>query len=145
MSGILTSTTRELLGTAGGGGGGAVMVAISDKTINKTGNGTVSVSATVNYNSSGTVTNHTGATLETWLVSGVNSDYEIRATFQSGQSPTGDAMNTWLALSTSRAWALAMAPGTADVSVFLIEIRLAASPFTVLDSATITLNVSNVT
>jgi hypothetical protein len=41
----------------------------------------------------------------TWMLAGVTSDYEIRATVISGSNPTaGDALNTWLPLSTARKW-----------------------------------------
>jgi hypothetical protein len=41
----------------------------------------------------------------TWMLAGVVADYEIRATVISGSNPTaGDALNTWLSLSSDREW-----------------------------------------
>ena len=107
--------------------------------------GSGTASASVTYASNG---DHTGlgsiaATYADWLVSGAAADYQIRATLMSGTAPTSGTMNTWQALSSNRSWALAVGAGNDDFSTFKIEIRLAASPNTVLDTATITLNVVN--
>ena len=42
-----------------------------------------------------------------WILNSENrSQYEIRAELLSGSSPSGDSLNTWLSLSTSRSWNL---------------------------------------
>jgi hypothetical protein len=140
MAGVQIMSTQALLTVAGGGGGGSVN--ISDHTLNKIGNGSSTAVASISYNSSGTTTSHTGATLETWLVSGAAGDFEIRATLQSGSTPSTGTMDTWQALSTSRAWTLDILIGDTDTSTFLIEIRDATS-LAVLDSASITLKGNN--
>ena len=146
MSGVLAIPTQELLSApagGGGGGGGAGSVAIGPHTVTKIGNGTSTIAATIYYNSAGTTTSHTGATLETWLVSGAASAYEIRATFQSGDGPpTTGTMDTWLGLGSNRLWSVTVAAGLLFTSTFLIEIRNATS-LVVLDSASIILDAEN--
>jgi hypothetical protein len=65
-------------------------------------------------------------------------NYEVRATLNSGTSPTGSALNTWLVLSTSRFWQIQRTTIGTNLSQLLIEIRLASSGV-VMDSATIDL------
>lgn len=134
----ITITNKTAAGTATS----TAKVAIADRLVYKGGGGVGTVTASINYNSTGITTNHAGVTLETWLVSGVNSDYQIRATFQSGDAVTG-TFGTWQLLSTNRQWSIAATTPANNLGTFLIEIRLAASPNTVLDSATITLNADN--
>lgn len=75
----------------------------------------------------------------TWLLVGVNSDYQVRATLVSGPSPTGDALGSWLSLNSSRAWQIANAnPGTVVTSVITVEIRKVANS-QIVDTATITI------
>jgi hypothetical protein len=124
------------------GGGGGTLVSITPQSIFKIGNGTGTVTGSYKLAADGKVYNHTGAVLETWLISGVNSDYEARATHQSGSALTTGTMDTWLALSSDRTWTLDAASPTSKTSVFLIEIRDVATS-TVQDSASITLDVEN--
>lgn len=141
MAGVQIMSTQALLSASGGGGGGGggSGVSISDHTIGKIGNGTATISVYIVYGSDGTTRNQNNAILETWLVTGAVSDYEIRATQQAGSSPVG-TFNTWLAL--PQTWSLSVAAGAEDSATFLIEIRDATS-HVVLDSATITLNGTN--
>ena len=89
-------------------------------------------------NLDGSVEKYSGggySTLETWLLSGVNSDYESRVTVNSG-SLTSGTTGTWQVLSGSREWVLNRTfPGTVVVN-FTIEIRR-VSDSAVLDTAVI--------
>lgn len=78
-------------------------------------------------------------TLETWLNTGLSSDYEVRATLSSGDALFSGTTGSWLNLATSREWEQAASSGDPFSSTLTVEIRMAASPFTVLDTATITL------
>jgi hypothetical protein len=76
--------------------------------------------------------------------SGVGNDYEVRVSSLSGNTEdySGNSTNTWLSLSTDRffgVWEFAVK----NVSLTMtVEIRLAASPFTVVASKTVTLNLN---
>ena len=89
-------------------------------------------------NSNGNVEKYTGgvySTLEVWLLSGVNSDYESRVTVNSG-SLTSGTTGTWQVLSSSREWIINRTlVGTSSVNL-TVEIRR-ASDAVVLDAATI--------
>lgn len=117
------------------------LVSITDRSIGSSGFG----SQTVTYQATlgGLIRKSQNAaytTLETWLQSGSAADYEIRATLAGGDALASGTMNTWLGLGTTREWSQeAIGSGEAWSSSVTIEIRLAASPFTVLDTATITL------
>ena len=78
--------------------------------------------------------------LEAWLSSGSTANYDVRATFQSGTSPSGDALSTWLNCATSRAWSVSSSTNNTTISSqFLVEIRLTSTGITQA-SATITLS-----
>lgn len=81
------------------------------------------------------------AVFNTWLISGVASDCEVRATVSSGSTPTGSATGSWLALSADRSWSLTKSTSGLDSSTLLIEVRNKNS-LVVLDSATVKLIVS---
>lgn len=120
-----------------------LQVNISNQSITKTGAGTQTVS--YRLNSSGIAEqskNGAYTTLETWLYSGAASTYEVRATLSSGDALSSGTLGTWQGLGTSREWTQQATAGNSFTSNLLIEIRLAASPFTVLDSASVTLNVN---
>ncbi len=74
-----------------------------------------------------------------WISNASRSSlYEARMTLINGfLTSTGAPLNTWLNLGTSREWSFATgsSSGTADC---VIEIRRAAAPLQILDSATIT-------
>jgi hypothetical protein len=80
-----------------------------------------------------------GASLSTWLLGGAASDYEVRATVNSGSLSTGTAA-TWQALSTTREWSRSRSVNTAGVDTvnLTIEIRLASSG-TVIATCTVVL------
>lgn len=117
------------------------LVAITNQSVERFASSALTASYTLN--TSGIVQKTEGGsttTLETWLLVGASSGYEARATVLSGDSPTGSALATWLALSTTRAWTLTDAvndgiPLTCSLSV---EIRDTATN-TVQDTAIITI------
>lgn len=83
--------------------------------------------------------------LENWLGGGNASDYEVRVTKTSGPSfeAGSSATDTWLSLAASNVYTWSTAPRTANgitTITFTIEIRMAASPNTVLATASVTLS-----
>lgn len=82
----------------------------------------------------------TYTTLETWLIAGAASDYEVRATIttSSGPGSVAGTFGSWLSLSSSREWSVNQPVSDLGSSIlqFTVEIRSASSG-TVLDSATI--------
>ena len=78
----------------------------------------------------------------TWKTGGGSgSDYDIRYTKTSGTTPTGSSVNTWLNLASTADWILTESTNGNSTKTCsgTLEIRLAASPFTVLDSCTLTM------
>jgi hypothetical protein len=122
----------------------AASVAISDQNISKTRRGT----ATAGYSiaNDGRAKDADGNILEAWLLGfgGSVSNYEVRATAQSGSLSTGTT-GSWFACSTTRSWTLSNSNGDNSriTTVILVEIRL-VSTGVVQDSATITLNAESV-
>ena len=117
------------------------LVAITNQSISRV--ASTATQATYTLNTSGIVQKSEGGsttTLETWLLNGAAGDYEARATVSSGDSPTGSALSTWLALSSTRAWTLqdAVVDGIPLTCVLLVEIRDVATN-TVQASASITI------
>jgi hypothetical protein len=108
-------------------------VTLSDHDINKTGFGSGSVTASFSMNTSGGCTDQDGTLLETWLLLGAASDYEVRATVASG-SVTSGTTGAWLSLASGWSWTRR---STASV-ILTIEIRDAATT-RVLVTATITI------
>ena len=119
-----------------GGGGGTV--SISNLTVSKTVIGSAATAA-YRIDNDGTVKNHDLTTLETWLISGLASDYEVRATLTSGTTPTAGTMGSWLNCGTDRTWSNTdnTANGVSVTSTMLIEIRDVATS-TVQDNASVT-------
>lgn len=124
-------------------GVGSPSVRISNQAIFDTAVGT----ATAGYRltSSGLARRRNGATyttLETWLLSGLASAYEARATVQSGTLTNG-ITGTWLSLSSDREWSCVdTSPGDGPVEAsLLIEIRAASGA--TLDSATVSLTATS--
>ncbi len=70
-------------------------------------------------------------------VAGLGADYECEATLVSGPTPSGDAVGSWLSLSTNRAWSQ---PGPA-VTNLTVKIRPAGGGAT-LASATVLLGIT---
>lgn len=118
-------------------------VSITDQNISHTALNSGTATAGYRIDSDGgaySIVGAVGGLLETWLLGGLNSDYEVRATLVSGDTPTG-TLNTWQVCSTDRSWSVTATGGGGIQSscVLTIELRDAASPNTVRDSASITL------
>jgi len=79
--------------------------------------------------SDGTVDSGVGTTgvtynnMHTWLLSGANSDYQIRATLASGDTPSVGTMDTWEVLSTTRTWENIVTASGQRASTITFEIR----------------------
>lgn len=117
-------------------------VAFSNQTLSDSNAVAAPATATISYNTDRTVKNQASTTLENWLLAGyATSNYQIRATVQSGSTPTGDLTNSWLGLSANRSWSVSESGGVAGstTTTLLIEIRDAAAPNTLRGSATVTL------
>lgn len=98
-------------------------------------------------NSSGIVEKEThtaSTTLETWLLVGSASDYEARATVNSGAlaGVGNSATGSWLGLGSSRQWGVGV-NGTLGAATLTIEIRNASSG-DVLASAVVTLDADDI-
>lgn len=92
--------------------------------------------ATLRANTDGT----TNKSVDWWYQApqtGIGASYEIRATLSSGDTPTGSALSTWLALTSSRSWSLSVSNGIKQCSLS-VQIRDATS-LTVKDTGTWTL------
>ena len=118
-------------------------VQLTDTSVNRTVAGGTAV-ATYRLDAAGTISKTVFgggiSVYETWLLSGVNSDYQVRATLLSGGPLSGTA-GTWQACSTSRTWTVSDAVADANevAASVLIEIRDVATT-TVLTSATIAMS-----
>lgn len=122
----------------------ALAASIDDRTVPKTVGAAGTATASYELNSDGKVYNHNAVNLEVWRDSGVSADFEARATLTAGSALFSGTVGTWQVLSTTRTWSQQATGGVGLVSsTLLIEIRLAASPFTVLDSASIIINATS--
>lgn len=141
---FLMHSRKNTGGTGGGGGGGGGgsggLADVRPATI--TGNFGVDVDAAIIFNSDGTVTFRGDASIASynWLLTGVASGFEVRATLVSGSLTTsggGDVADTWLGLGTTRTFRKHKGLGSATVLI-TVEIRR-TSDFSIADSANITL------
>lgn len=115
----------------------ARLVSLSSQLVEDTVLDPADASVTYEVNSDGTVT--PPVTQNWWragVTPGIGSGYEVRATLQSGTTPSG-TLGSWLALSSSRAWTLTRTSQGTNTAELLVEIR--ATSGTVLASAVITL------
>lgn len=95
----------------------------------------LAIGATSSFSaSSGGTWSATGDPGGTWLGGGSASAYDIRWTNVSG-SPNSGTTGTWLNLGTTRTWSKT----TNGSAVGTVEIRLAASPYTVVATSTVTI------
>lgn len=103
--------------------------------------------ATYSVQNDGKVRDHSSNVVETWLESwGSAADYDVRATLQTGTSPSGAALATWLNLGTSRSWSLTDNDTDPEIEVtcqLLIEIGLSGAG-SAIDSATVTITANAV-
>jgi hypothetical protein len=114
-----------------------VTVSINDQSVSDITISPTTAIAAYSINSDGTVRDHDGALLETWLLTGAASSFEVRATLSSGSTP-GGTLGTWLACSTTREWTITGSSPVPVSCVLLIEIRNASTMVT-LDSASVTM------
>lgn len=115
-------------------------VSITNRSLSSAGAAALGATCTYTLNASGIVqATQSGSTttLETWLVNGSNTNFEVRATQTSGTAITG-TFGTWQVMSTSRAWSIVAGVGSTVSGTMSIEIRIAGTT-TVLDTASITL------
>lgn len=121
MTGILAAL---ICGDGGGAelpGGG---IAVIDTSVTPTNSQAVfTIEAAGTYVSVGSVQDPSG----TWKLFGAGSDYEVN--FITSDSPTGDAVNTWLGLGSDRGWAVtdSVAGGGSVTASGTLSIRRASS------------------
>lgn len=116
-------------------------VNINNETISDVTSDGTTATASFTFRTDRSVKDHDGVNVDaTWLQSGYSAaDYQIRVTKTSGTNPTGDSLGTWLSLSSNRTWSLARSTDGSSSATLTVEIRDAAAPNTVRDSATYTL------
>lgn len=123
----------------------SVTINIIDRTVAKIVTGGTAT-ATYTIDNDGTVKNHIPATLETWLggSGGAVADYDVRATYTSGTSPSGSALAAWLNCASDRSWSQTNSAqdGSTVSGVILVEIRNATT-LVVMDSASITISATS--
>lgn len=135
VSGIAIAIAGSGVTAASGGS-----AAITDQTIYQAGSGSQTAGYRINTSGAAqSLNNGVAATIETWRLSGASADYEVRASAVSGSVSSG-TIGTWLAATTSPEWSVNRTmSGTYKEASITVEIREAIAPFTVLDSALITL------
>ena len=98
---------------------------------------------TLAVNSNGTwSTNGQAASSGTWQAGGTAADYQVRLSKTAGTDTSGSALATWLSCSLNNSWTLSETTNGNATRSFTgtLEIRMAASPNTVLDTATVDLD-----
>lgn len=137
----MSGAVLTLLGT--GGAGSAVTITVNPYIVMAFNTLGSPATANISFNSAGTVTEaiNGGAatTLYNWCIPASEAaNYEIYATLTSGAVSGGSsAFNTWLALSSNRAWQVTTSSGVAS-AIINVGIRR-ASTTTILASADIEL------
>jgi hypothetical protein len=63
----------------------------------------------------------------TWLQAGVASDFEVRATLNSGDVPAGSAVGSWLSCGSQQSWSQSVLGVDIKFSDLTIEVRNAAT------------------
>jgi hypothetical protein len=116
----------------------AVALNISNQTVIDA--GIVATTANISVTSAGAVTYSTGwlgsGTLENWITPQVNmSDYSIRAHLTSGSTPTGPALDTDLALSSTRTWGVTQSGVGTTTSTLTMTLKRISDGVT-MDTAT---------
>jgi hypothetical protein len=113
-------------------------VAISAQSVEDVVADPANATASYTLSTTGEVVDHDGVTLETWLLSGVVADYQVRATLASGTSMSAGTVGSWLALSSSRTWSQTRTTVGTRSGTLTIEIRDVATS-TIIDSASVTI------
>lgn len=119
-------------------------VNIESRSVSRTGGITANAVAGWRIASDGVVSTREGTsyvTRETWLLVGAASDYEVRATVASGNTPSGSATASWLGCGTTREWdqSDSIIDGVPLEGSLTIELRRAGGTGAILDTATIDL------
>jgi hypothetical protein len=134
---------------AAAGGGGGAMVAITDQYLEGQGNAVIAKTVSYRIMTDGKVymgvsRNTNGqmdyTELETWLLSGVVANYQVKATVTSGTLTSG--VTTWQSCSTLNEWFVTADPGNTKTTYITVEIRDTATS-TVRDSAAVVLAALN--
>lgn len=127
---------------------GGPRVAISDQTISHSVFDAGTAQAGYVVDSDGKAYRNVGGSLGAiageWMLRGVNSDYEVRATKVTGVNPSGSALGSWLPCTSDNDWFVTDTGGggTTTSCTLTIEIRDDVS-LVVLDSASITLEATS--
>jgi hypothetical protein len=79
---------------------------------------------------------------ERWAgVGATPANYDVRATLNSGTSPAGSAVGSWLQLNADRTWSLTSSPGNTQTCNLTVEIRPTGGGATLANaSVTLTAN-----
>jgi len=103
-----------------------------------------SMTAGVSLNGNGSLSiyyNGSPIVVGDWITPQTNmSDYEVRATLSSGDTPDG-TLGSWLSLATTKSWTLQSSSGALSSDI-LLEVRWTGDN-SVQDSATYTLNATD--
>tara|TARA_R110002060_G_scaffold66407_1_gene75228 strand:- start:255 stop:821 length:567 start_codon:yes stop_codon:yes gene_type:complete len=139
-SGVPTSGAISLTGFYGAQ---AEEVTISNVNINDVDvSGSNPTAATIWYESDGDIIANGGAysssDIGNWIdpKSAAPGSYQIRATLNSGTSPSGSAVGSWMALTSTRSWILSSSAGQSKTCNLTIQIRVGG---VIQDSATVVL------
>lgn len=129
---------------ATGGGGNAVSINGQDIQDSDFAGGLATAGYTID--SDGNAYRNRGgvvSAIEEWLHSGLNTDFEVRATLLSGDTPSG-TLGSWLVCSSDNGWLIQSDNGDGMAACSLtVEIRDAASPNTVRADNTISLTANS--
>jgi len=125
----------KVMGQAAGGSGGSVSITNQNITDLESG---IPAAAAYYLMTDGTVENQDAIYLESWLLTGTNSDFDARVTTTGGTPGGGSGIGSWLNLGTMRLWTVTQSPIGSVNWTFDVEIRNATS-LVVLDSAAISL------
>ena len=138
------STVAIKKAAGGGGGGGSPTITLSNASPSKSGTG--SQTAAYSVNSDGTVKLNGSATVfENWISDATKAgNYQVRATFVSGNTLSSGTLGTWMTLTSNRFWNLTNAASndTTLSTVLTVEIRDTATS-TVRATATITISATS--
>lgn len=104
------------------------------------------VNCSFQYNSNGIVYTIEGQqaaqNVGTWLLIGNNSDFQIRLTSWTGDTPSGNALDTWYTLSTSVSWGYSLGGQGFLSGSGTVQIRR-TSDQAVVDSASVAMQVES--
>lgn len=105
-------------GSAAGGGGAIIPLLAPSHSVADP----ADASATFQLTNAG-VCNSTGETSQNWLLSGAAADYQVRVSPTSGSFSSGNSVNVWHGLGTSRFWTRNRTTIGINTTVATVEIR----------------------